>query len=275
MMTLLFLILFPLAIALLALILPRGLIIKKLIGVIANATLCIVPIWLLITNLDQGPAWFRLESRLIDAGMLLVEFAIAVFLLYLSYKAKRTLPALLVIAQSAIMFSLEVTAGHGIQVEHSLFVDMFSIIMALLIGIIGSAICLYAIGYMPEFHEHHKEVKDRRNTFGFLMYLFLAAMFGIVFSNSLLWLYFFWEITTVCSFLLIGYKDDKASRESAFRALNMNLLGGVVFAAGLLYLHSSSGIMELDKLLQLDQGMVLLPAVCLAFAGLVKSAQFP
>jgi ech hydrogenase subunit A len=275
MMTLLFLILFPLAIALLALILPRGLIIKKLIGVIANATLCIVPIWLLITNLDQGPAWFRLESRLIDAGMLLVEFAIAVFLLYLSYKAKRTLPALLVIAQSAIMFSLEVTAGHGIQVEHSLFVDMFSIIMALLIGIIGSAICLYAIGYMPEYHEHHKEVKDRRNTFGFLMYLFLAAMFGIVFSNSLLWLYFFWEITTVCSFLLIGYKDDKASRESAFRALNMNLLGGVVFAAGLLYLHSSSGIMELDKLLQLDQGMVLLPAVGLAFAGLVKSAQFP
>jgi ech hydrogenase subunit A len=128
---------------------------------------------------------------------------------------------------------------------------------------------------MPEFHEHYKDVKDRRNFFAFLMYLFLAAMFGIVFSNNLMWLYFFWEITTVCSFLLIGYKDDKASRESAFRALNMNLFGGVVFAAGLLYLHSSSGIMELDKLKGLDQGTVLLPAVCLAFAGLVKSAQFP
>jgi ech hydrogenase subunit A len=107
------------------------------------------------------------------------------------------------------------------------------------------------------------------------MYLFLAAMFGIVFSNNLMWLYFFWEITTVCSFLLIGYKDDKASRESAFRALNMNLLGGVVFAVGLFTLYANTGVMELDKLRGLDQGLVLMPAVCLAFAGLVKSAQFP
>jgi len=56
------------------------------------------------------------------------------------------------------------------------------------------------------------------------MYLFLSAMFGIVFSNNLMWIYFFWEITTLCSFLLIGYKNDKASQESAFRALIMNLL---------------------------------------------------
>jgi ech hydrogenase subunit A len=55
----------------------------------------------------------------------------------------------------------------------------------------------------------------------------------------------------------------------------MNLLGGVVFAVGLVYLATSAQTMELDKLLRLDQGLVLLPAVCFAFAGLVKSAQFP
>ena len=211
---------------------------------IANAVLSAVPIYLLITYLDRGAEYFRLESRLIDTGMMLIEISIAVFILYLSFKAKRYLPALLVIVQSVIMLSLEVTAGHGMQIEHSLFVDKFSIIMALFIGIIGSAICLYAFGYMPEFHEHHTEVKDRRNYFGFLMYLFLSAMFGIVFSNNLLWLYFFWEITTLCSFLLIGYKDDKASRESAFRALNMNLIGGVVFAFGIVYplfIHRDDG----------------------------------
>jgi ech hydrogenase subunit A len=60
-----------------------------------------------------------------------------------------------------------------------------------------------------------------------------------------------------------------------FRALNMNLLGGVVFAAGLVYLYSSTQTMELDKLIQLNKNYTLLPAVCLAFAGLVKSAQFP
>ena len=274
MQILLFLIAFPLAIAVLALVLPRGTG-KRLIGAIANAVLAAVPIYLLIAYLDREAEFFRLESKAVDLGMVAVELAIAAFLLYLSVKAKRVLPVLLVIAQTAIMLTLEATAGPGLHVEHALFVDKFSIIMALIVGIIGSAICLYAIGYMPEFHEHYPQVKDRRRYFGFLMYLFLSAMFGLIFANNLLWLYFFWEITTVCSFLLIGYKDDAASRESAFRALNMNLIGGVAFAAGLLYLASTSGVMELDKLLRLDQGIALLPAVCLAFAGLAKSAQFP
>lgn len=272
---LLFLIVFPLVVSFLALFLPRGLVINKIIGVCANAALCAVPIYLLITNLDRGPAYFHIESTLIDTGMLLVELFIAVYIVYLSVRSKRYLPILLVVVQSLIMMTFEFTSGHGMQIEHSLFVDKFSIIMALIVGIVGSAICLYAIGYIPEYHEHYRDVKDRRKYFAFLMYLFLSAMFGIIFANNLMWLYFFWEITTVCSFLLIGYKDDTASRESAFRALNMNLIGGVVFAVGLVYLYSSSGIMELDKLLRADKGVVLLPAVCLAFAGLVKSAQFP
>lgn len=272
---LVFLILFPLGVSLLALVPPLSLKIRKIVGICVNAVLCAIPIYLLATSLDRGTVFFRFESKTIDAGMLLTELGIAGFVIYLSIRARRYLPVLLVGIQSLIMVMLEFTAAHGVQIEHSLFVDKFSIIMALIVGIIGSAICLYAIGYMPEYHGHYREVKDRRRYFAFLMYLFLAAMFGIVFSNNLLWLYFFWEITTVCSFLLIGYRDDEASRVSAFRALNMNLLGGVVFAAGLAYLCSTTGVLELDKLLRLDKGVVLLPAVCFAFAGLVKSAQFP
>ncbi|HTP65612.1 MAG TPA: proton-conducting transporter membrane subunit, partial [Geobacteraceae bacterium] len=271
---LLFLILFPLAISLLALLLPVGLKMRKIAGVCANILLCAVPVYLLFAYLDKGPEYFRIESGAIDNGMFVVELLLAVYIGYLSIRAKRYIPLLLVFVQSLIMAAFEFTAGH-VQVEHSLFVDKFSIIMALIVGIIGSAICLYAIGYMPEYHEHYREVKDRRAWFAFLMYLFLAAMFGVIFANNLKWLYFFWEITTVCSFLLIGYRDDEASRASAFRALNMNLIGGVVFAMGLVYLYTATGVMELDKLLQLDKGAVLFPAVCLAFAGLVKSAQFP
>jgi ech hydrogenase subunit A len=207
--------------------------------------------------------------------MLAVEVLIAVFIVYISVRSKKYLPVLLVVVQSLIMLTFEFTSGSGMLIEHSLFVDKLSIIMALIVGIIGSAICLYAIGYIPEYHEHYKEVKARPRYFFFLMYLFLSAMFGIVFSNNLMWIYFFWEITTVCSFLLIGYKNDKASQESAFRALNMNLLGGVAFAIGIVSLYAASHVMELDKLLQLDKSYILLPAVCIAFAGLVKSAQFP
>jgi ech hydrogenase subunit A len=272
---LIFLIVFPLVISFLALVVPHGLVIKKVVGVCANIALCAVPIYLLITNLDRGPAYFNLENKLIDIGMFLVELLIAFYIVFVSFRSKRLLPVFMVTIQSLIMLTLEFYTGQGMHVEHSLFVDKFSIIMALIVGVVGSAICLYAIGYIPEYYEHHKKLKDRRNYFSFLMYLFLSAMFGIIFSNNLKWLYFFWEITTVCSFLLIGFKDDKPSQESAFRALNMNLLGGVVFAVGLVCLYSSSGVMELDKLLRLDKGVVLLPAVCLAFAGLVKSAQFP
>src|SRR5208337_512676 len=173
------------------------------------------------------------------------------------------------------MLTFEFTSGSKMQIEHSLFVDKFSIIMALIVGIIGSAICLYAIGYIQEYHEHYKEVKDRNRYFFFLMYLFLSAMFGIVFSNNLTWIYFFWEITTICSALLIGYRNDKQSVQSLFKALNMNLLGGVVFAIGIVYLYSSTHVMELDKVLLLDKSIVLLPAVCIVFAGLVKAAQLP
>jgi ech hydrogenase subunit A len=266
---------FPLVISVLALSLPRGLLIKRIIGVIANVVLCAVPIYLLVTYLDKGPAYFHLESHLVNIFMLAVEVLIAVFIVYISVRSKKYLPVLLVVVQSLIMLTFEFTSGSGMLIEHSLFVDKLSIIMALIVGIIGSAICLYAIGYIPEYHEHYKEVKARPRYFFFLMYLFLSAMFGIVFSNNLMWIYFFWEITTVCSFLLIGYKNDKASQESAFRALNMNLLGGVAFAIGIVSLYAASHVMELDKLLQLDKSYVLLPAVCIAFAGLVKSAQFP
>jgi len=272
---LIFLIIFPLCIAGLALVLPLWTALRRTIGVIANIVLAAVPIYLLVTYLDQGPAYFHLESHVVNIFMLVVEVLIAAFIVYISLRSKQYLSVLLVVVQSLIMVIFEFTAGSTMEVEHSLFVDKFSIIMALIVGIIGGAICLYAIGYMSEYHEHHKEVKDRRRYFVFLIYLFLSAMFGIVFSNNLIWLYFFWEITTICSALLIGYRNDKQSIESLFRALKMNLLGGVVFAIGLVCLYTSSHTMELDKLIHLDQSYALLPAVCIAFAGLVKSAQLP
>jgi ech hydrogenase subunit A len=272
---LIFLIVFPLIIAGLALVLPLGTALRRTIGVITAVTLSAVPIYILVAYLHKGAAYFHVESHVVNLVMLGIELLIAAFIVYISLRAKQYLPVLLVVVQSAIMLTFELTIGSSMEIEHSLFVDKFSIIMALIIGIIGSAICLYAIGYIPEYHEHYKEIRERRRYFSFLMYVFLSAMFGIVFSNNLMWVFFFWEITTICSALLIGYRNDKPSIESMFRALNMNLLGGLVFAIGLVYMYNSSNVMELDKLIQLDPTYALLPAVCLAFAGLVKSAQFP
>lgn len=272
---LIFLIVFPLCIAGLALVLPLGNALRRTIGVITAVVLSAVPIYLLVTYLDQGAVYFPAESHLVNMFMLGVEVLIAAFIVYISLKAKQYLAVLLVVVQSLIMIVFEVSSGGTMEIENSLFIDKFSIIMALIVGIIGSAICLYAIGYLPEYHQHYKEVKDRRKYFSFLIYVFLSAMFGIIFSNNLIWLFFFWEITTICSALLIGYRNDKQSIESQFRALKMNLLGGLGFVIGLVYLYNTSHTMELDKLIRLDQSYALVPAVCIAFAGLVKSAQLP
>jgi ech hydrogenase subunit A len=272
---LIFLILFPLCIAGLALVTPLGKVLRRTIGVITAAVLSALPIYLLVAYLDQGAVYFQVETHAISLLMLGVEVLIAAFIVYISLRARQYIPVLLVVVQSAVMLTFELTTGGSMEIESSLFIDKFSIIMALIVGIIGSAICLYAIGYLPEYHQHHKEVKDRRKYFSFLIYVFLSAMFGIIFSNNLMWLFFFWEITTICSALLIGYRNDKQSVESMFRALKMNLLGGLVFAIGLVYLYNTSHTMELDKLIRLDQSYALLPAICIAFAGLVKSAQLP
>ena len=98
---LIFLILFPLCIAGLALVLPLGNALRRTIGVITAIVLCAVPIYLLVTYLDQGPVYFHVESHLVNMFMLGVEVLIAAFIVYISLRAKQYLPVLLVVVQSA------------------------------------------------------------------------------------------------------------------------------------------------------------------------------
>ena len=79
---------FPLGIAFLARVVPHGHGMKNFVGVCANIVLCAVPIYLLVTYLDRGPAYFSLESGLVDIGMLIVELSIAFFIVFLSSAQK-------------------------------------------------------------------------------------------------------------------------------------------------------------------------------------------
>ncbi len=109
------------------------------------------------------------------------------------------------------------------------------------------------------------------------MFLFLAAMFGIVVSNNLTWLYFFWEITTLCSFFLIGFTKTQEAINNSFKALIMNLLGGLGFALAIIVMGKYYGTLELNQLLAMGtMGVsVVLPVALLAFAGITKAAQMP
>ena len=107
------------------------------------------------------------------------------------------------------------------------------------------------------------------------MYVFIGAMFGPVFSNNLIWLYFFWEVTSVCSFLLIGYTKTGEAINNCFKALWMNLLGGLGMAVGIVIFGINHGVTDLQSILTQDKSLIVLPVICLSFGALTKSAQLP
>ena len=100
---------------------------------------------------------------------------------------------------------------------------------------------------MKGYHEHHEEYIDRSGFFFSMLFLFLAAMFGLVLSENLVWMYFFWEITSVVSFLLIGYTRTEEAVNNSFRALWMNLLGGFGFAVAIAYAAVNGGTVQLTE----------------------------
>ena len=156
--------------------------------------------------------------------------------------------------------------------------DGLSIVMTLIISIIGSLIAVFSIGYMKNHEEHLKLKKSRQRRFFFIIFLFLGAMNGLVLTDNLVWMFFFWEITTLSSFLLIFHDRTEESLNNAKRALWINLLGGVGFLIGIIFVFNKTGTVIVSNLLQQDvmpKEIVLLPIAFLSFAALTKSAQLP
>lgn len=211
-----------------------------------------------------------------EYGIIGVECFLVVLITVLSFKYKKYYAALLSIAQTAFIFWYEFSGTMPSATGDYLYVDQLTVIMVLIVAIVGTLITVYACGYMSDYHHHHTEVKDRRNYFFALMYVFIGAMFGLVLSNNIIWMYFFWEITSVCSFLLIGYTKTKEAIDNCFKALWMNLLGGCGFAVGIVLIGVKTGISDIQTLMATGNGAELvIPVICLAFAALTKSAQLP
>lgn len=271
-----FLIFFPLTIGL-ALLLIKNDGVRRIIVRGAAALIAAASIYLAVEYLGIGATFFAVESPVPGIAMIVVEAALAVFILYMGIRYRNWLAVVLIAAQTPVFLWYELTHESAFEVVNALLVDRLSILMALVIGIIGCLICVYALGYMKHYHEHGHDVADRRPFFFFLLFIFLSAMFGLVFSNSLLWLYFFWEITTLCSFLLIGYTRERVAIKNSFRALNLNLLGGAAFAGALIYFAAKFETVDLSALLAMGLGQtaMLLPVLLLCLAGMIKAAQMP
>ena len=197
-------------------------------------------------NLAQLPV----SRHWVNLGMMVIEALMGLYILYVGMRARHFMIVALMLAQGAVMGWFEWLAGADADAGQALFVDKFSIIMALINGIVGGGICLYALGYMREYHtEAHRDVPDRRPLFFALLFVFMGAMFGLVFADDLPWLFFFWEITTLCSFLLIGYTQTAEARKNALRALVMNLAGGLTFALAIVCFYRDTHNLGLQALI--------------------------
>jgi ech hydrogenase subunit A len=248
---------------------------KVVVGVVTLAVFCgtlALAAW--PAPVDSGVVPFN--HYWLNLGMLLVEIGMGLYVIVVGVRSRRPLIVALMLAQGGLMLWFELTQGPRLEAAHDLFVDNFSLIMALINGVVGGGICLYALGYMREYHEvAHRDVPDRRPFFFALLFVFMGAMFGLVFANNLMWLFLFWEITTLCSFLLIGYTQTPEARRNALRALVMNLAGGLAFALAIVWFHEKADSIELQTLIASKQSLALVPAALLCFAGITKSAQLP
>lgn len=212
-----------------------------------------------------------------DGVIALLDFALLFVILAIAYQMKNKLIMALTVLQIIPLAILELFMHPGGNMGPTLYGDQFSMIMCMVISIIGSLICVYGLAYMKE-HEHHLKLqKSRQGRFFFFMVLFLGAMNGLVFANNLLWLYFFWEVTTFCSFMLIKHDDTEIAVKNATRALWMNMLGGVAFVFALVIFRMLDLPLSLQEIITTKgvAAVALLPIGLLCFAGFTKAAQVP
>ncbi|WP_011580207.1 MULTISPECIES: putative monovalent cation/H+ antiporter subunit A [Chelativorans] len=161
----------------------------------------------------------------------------------------------------------------SLSVDFSWYLDGLSLTFALLISGIGTLIVLYSGGYLKD-HPHLGRF------FSFIL-MFMGAMQGLVVADSFLMLFVFWELTSIASFLLIGFDHRReAARRAALQALIVTGAGGLALLAGLLVITLATGANSLSALLQsgdaLRQAPLYLTALLLVLGGaFTKSAQFP
>jgi len=272
---LVFLIVFPLLVSV-PMLFIRGEALRNAVVKTSGILIFAASVFMFSANTRESVTYHYFDGKTISELMFYAELALGALIFYIGFRNKKYLVSALIAVQLLLTAYYETASeGHG-AVGNYFYVDKFSIIMVLVVGIIGSLICIYALGYMKDFHHHHKDIRDNRRLFFFIMFVFLSAMFGIILSNNLMWMFFFWEITTLSSFLLIGYTRTQEAVDNSFRALIMNLLGGLAFISAILYLSSLGESIELSSLLASRRAAyAIVPAALLALAGLTKSAQMP
>ena len=161
----------------------------------------------------------------------------------------------------------------SLNINIDFYFDGLSLLFSFLISGFGVLIMIYAGGYLKG--------DPLLGRFYLYLTLFMVAMLGVVLSGNIFSLFIFWELTSISSYMLIGFKNEKKeARDAALQALLVTGSGGLALMAGLLLLGIAGGSFTLTDLLArgdlVRSSELYIPALVLVLAGaFTKSAQFP
>jgi len=169
-----------------------------------------------------------------------------------------------------------------LKLEFAFRMDVLSWVMSLLVLGVGTLVLVYCARYF-------KDKDGYLGGFGAQLLAFAGAMFGLVTADDLLMMFIFWELTTVLSYLLIGYARTRLSaRRSALQALVVTTAGGLAMLIGLIILGQSAGTYRMSGILAgpdgtgtaalfagADQGAVTAAVVLILAGAVTKSALIP
>jgi ech hydrogenase subunit A len=182
------------------------------------------------------PLDFGLSAEAGHALWTLAPAAISLLFVAIAIRA-RSLPLVgLALVQMVLVLPTTVRdLGESSAAESGLVLSLDPLALALLAVsvIVGGLIVVFTIGYEPVHLRHTGQDAGRTNVFLGWLLIFLAAMHLLVLADDLRMLAVGWELTTLCSFVLIGFDREPVAGVAARRALAYNLLGGAALAAGL------------------------------------------
>ena len=173
-----------------------------------------------------------------------------------------------VIDGGAVVSSFSWVPGLGVEIDFRL--DAFSLLMVALVAGIGVLVLVYSRWYFSP--------QAGLGRFAGTLTAFAGSMLGLVLADNLLLLYAFWELTSVTSYLLIGFEDHKGSaRAAALQAILVTGSGGLVMLAGFVLLGEAAGSYSLSGLLAdpPNGGSVAVALVLVLVGAVTKSAQVP
>jgi len=202
----------------------------------------------------------------------ILDLLLLVFFLVWGVRIKSYIATFLAAIQVVPLAYFEFTYPEAAAEPFAFALDYLALVFILICSIIGSLIVLYAVKYMED--------EKKQGRFFFFMFMFLGVMNGAVLSNNVLYLYFFWEATTLCCYFLIKHDETEEALRNAKWALEVTMAGGAALLLGMFMLNSTDygvGSLSLRALLDAPSRelIVAVPVFLLALAAFTKSAQIP